>query len=169
MVISKLKQLKKGDMLIRTFKLEEVDYIINSHYEIYNREYQYDLSFRDFITESVNGFIKRSDSKENIWILEIEGKPRGSISIKKVNDKIAQLGLFLVEPDLRGYGYGKQLVQTAIAFCKQNGYQTVILWTNSELKSARRIYEKYGFQLKENQIRILSNKELIEERWELSI
>jgi GNAT superfamily N-acetyltransferase len=161
--------MKKGDMLIRTFKLEEVDYIINSHYEIYNREYQYDLSFRDFITESVNGFIKRSDSKENIWILEIEGKPRGSISIKKVNDKIAQLGLFLVEPDLRGYGYGKKLVQTAIAFCKQNGYQTVILWTNSELKSARRIYEKYGFQLKENQIRILSNKELIEERWELSI
>lgn len=152
MVISKLKQLKKGDMLIRTFKLEDADYIINAHYEIYNREYQYDLSFRDFIAESVSGLIKRSDSKENIWILDIEGKPGGSISIKIVNDKIAQLGLFLVEPDLRGYGYGKEHLQTAIAFCKQNGYQTVILWTNSELKSARRIYEKYGFQLKESEI-----------------
>ena len=119
-------------MVIRMFKLEDADYIINSHYEIYNREYQYDLSFRDFIAESVNGFIKRSDSKENIWILEIEGEPKGSISIKKVNDKVAQLGLFLVEPDLRGSGYGKQLLQTAIAFCKEKGYQTVILWTNSE-------------------------------------
>ncbi|QPA32542.1 GNAT family N-acetyltransferase [Thermaerobacillus caldiproteolyticus] len=151
------------------FKLEDADYIINSYYEIYNREYQYDLSFRDFIAESVNGFIKRSDSKENIWILEIEGEPKGSISIKKVNDKVAQLGLFLVEPDLRGSGYGKQLLQTAIAFCKEKGYQTVILWTNSELKSARCIYEKNGFQLKETRIRNLSNKELIEEKWELSI
>lgn len=151
------------------FKLEDADYIINSHYKIYNREYQYDLSFRDFIAESVNGFIKRSDSKENIWILEIEGEPKGSISIKKVNDKVAQLGLFLVEPDLRGSGYGKQLLQTAIAFCKEKGYQAVILWTNSELKTARRIYEKNGFQLKETRIRNLSNKELIEEKWELSI
>jgi GNAT superfamily N-acetyltransferase len=155
--------------MIRMFKLEDADYIINSHYEIYNREYQYDLSFRDFIAESVNGFIKRSDSKENIWILEIEGEPKGSISIKKVNDKVAQLGLFLVEPDLRGSGYGKQLLQTAIAFCKEKGYQAVILWTNSELKTARRIYEKNGFQLKETRIRNLSNKELIEEKWELSI
>lgn len=151
------------------FKLEDADYIINSHYKIYNREYQYDLSFRDFIAESVNGFIKRSDSKENIWILEIEGEPKGSISIKKVNDKVAQLGLFLVEPDLRGSGYGKQLLQTAIAFCKEKGYQAVILWTNSELKTARRIYEKNGFQLKETRMRNLSNKELIEEKWELSI
>jgi GNAT superfamily N-acetyltransferase len=156
-------------MMIRTFRLEDADYIINSHYEIYNREYQYDLSFRDFIAESVKGFIKRSDSKENIWILEIEGKQRGSISIKKVNDKIAQLGLFLVEPSLRGSGYGKQLLQKAIDFCKEKGYQTIILWTNSELKSARRIYEKNGFQLKETRIQTLSNKELIEERWELSI
>ncbi|BDG47259.1 GNAT family N-acetyltransferase [Parageobacillus sp. KH3-4] len=155
--------------MIRMFKLEDADYIINSHYKIYNREYQYDLSFRDFIAESVNGFIKRSDSKENIWILEIEGEPKGSISIKKVNDKVAQLGLFLVEPDLRGSGYGKQLLQTAIAFCKEKGYQAVILWTNSELKTARRIYEKNGFQLKETRIRNLSNKELIEEKWELSI
>ncbi|OAT72965.1 GNAT family N-acetyltransferase [Parageobacillus thermoglucosidasius] len=155
--------------MIRMFKLEDADYIINSHYKIYNREYQYDLSFRDFIAESVNGFIKRSDSKENIWILEIEGEPKGSISIKKVNDKVAQLGLFLVEPDLRGSGYGKQLLQTAIAFCKEKGYQAVILWTNSELKTARRIYEKNGFQLKETRMRNLSNKELIEEKWELSI
>jgi GNAT superfamily N-acetyltransferase len=61
------------------------------------------------------------------------------------------------------------LLQTAIAFCKEKGYQTVMLWTNSELKSARRIYEKNGFQLKETRIRNLSNKELIEEKWELSI
>ncbi len=156
-------------MMIRSFTLEDSDYIINSHYDIYNREFNYDLSFRAFIAESVDGFIKRSNRKEHIWILEIEGEQRGSISIKKVNDKVAQLGLFLVESGLRGSGYGRHLVEHAIAFCREKGYQKVVLCTNSELKSARSIYEKNGFQLKETRIQTLSNKELIEEKWELCI
>jgi hypothetical protein len=45
----------KGDLvsrvrvMIRSFQLEDADYIIYSHYEIYNREYQYDISFKEFI------------------------------------------------------------------------------------------------------------------------
>ncbi|MGO4349447.1 hypothetical protein AB4Z45_28595 [Paenibacillus sp. MCAF9] len=80
--------------MIRPFQLEDVDYIINSHYNLYNKEFQYDLSFRAFIADRVHGFIERSDSNENIWILESEGKQRSSISIHKVNEDTAQLGLF---------------------------------------------------------------------------
>lgn len=155
--------------MIRKFTLDDADYIINSHYEIYNKEFKYDLSFRDFIQERVKSLIKRSDPKENIWILEVDGKPNGSICIQKVNEDIAQLGLFLVEPGVRGTGYGNRLVQTAIDFCKEIGFKKIILWTNSELISARRIYTKNGFELKETRNQILSNKELIEERWELTI
>lgn len=155
--------------MIRSFKHEDKDYIINSHYDLYNKEYNYDLSFRDFIIEKVEGIINRSSTKENIWILEIEGEKRGSISIQNVNDKVAQLGLFLVEPVKRGSGYGIQLVEKATAFCKVKGYQTVILWTNSDHISARRIYEKKGFQLKQKRRQTLSNKVLTEEKWELSI
>lgn len=55
--------------MIRTFKLEDRSYIINSQSQ-------------QGIAESVDGFIKRSDSsKEKIWILEIEGEPTGSIFI----------------------------------------------------------------------------------------
>ncbi len=77
------------------------------------------------------------------------------------------MGLFLVEPNVRGTGYGQKLVETAINFCKKNGFKSIILWTNSELKSARRIYERFGFELKETQTQMISNKELIEEKWEL--
>ncbi|MDP5277244.1 GNAT family N-acetyltransferase [Chengkuizengella axinellae] len=155
--------------MIRTFRLDDVDYIINSHYKLYNREFNYDLSFRDFIEDKVKGFIKRSNNKENIWILEIQGKQNGSIGINKINEDTAQLGLFLVETNVRGSGYGQQLVQTAIDFCKKSGFNNIILWTNSELTSARRIYEKNGFELKETRIQTLSNKEIIEEQWELTI
>ncbi|WP_197208134.1 GNAT family N-acetyltransferase [Cytobacillus firmus] len=155
--------------MIRTFSLFDVDYIVNSHSELYNKEFKYDLSFRDFIEKSVNEFIERADNKENIWILEIGGKRSGSISIKKVNDHTAQLGLFLVEPNVRGTGYGQKLIDTAIKFCEEMGFDNIILWTNSELKSARRIYERAGFELKKTQTQILSNKEMLEEQWELTI
>ncbi|GKU78043.1 hypothetical protein L3i20_v224400 [Paenibacillus sp. L3-i20] len=91
---------------------------------------------------------------------------RGSISIKKVDEHTAQLGLFLVEPSLRGTGYGHQLVQRAITFCEEIKFKTIILWTNSELISARRIYSRNGFELMETRVQTLSNKELTEERWE---
>lgn len=155
--------------MIRSFRLDDADYIINSHFELYSKEFHYDLSFRDFIADSVTSFIVRSDNKEHIWILELEGERRGSICIKKVNNNSAQLGLFLVEPNVRGAGYGQQLVQAAIDFCKEADFKSIILWTNSELTSARRIYKKNGFKLKETRIQTLSNKELTEEKWELTL
>lgn len=157
----------RGDNMIRTYRLEDKDYIVNSHYDLYKKEFGYDLSFRDFIEESVRGFIERANSDENIFILEIGKKQCGSVSIKRVNDTTAQLGLFLVEPNVRGTGYGQKLFETAINFSKENGFKSIILWTNSELKSARRIYERFGFELKKTQTQVLSNKELIEEKWEL--
>ncbi|MCX2829580.1 hypothetical protein COM13_26875 [Bacillus pseudomycoides] len=156
--------------MIRTFNLEDTNYIINSHYELYNKEYNYDLSFRDFISKNMEGFIERADNiKERIWILEVEKERRGSISIKKVNENVAQLGMFLVDPNLRGAGFGNQLVQKAIHFCQQTNYKTIILWTNNDLKAARHIYENNGFRLIKTRKQTLSNQELLEELWELSI
>lgn len=156
--------------MIRSFHLEDTDYIIRSHYEIYNKEYHYDLSFKEFIENTLNEFIKRADrSKENIWILEMDDEPKGSIGITKVNEHVAQLRLFLVDPGVRGAGYGGQLIQKAIDFCREANYKTIILWTNSELKAARHLYEKYGFRLIETRIQTLSGQDLTEERWELSL
>lgn len=156
--------------MIRTFNLEDTNYIINSHYELYNKKYNYDLSFRDFISKNMEGFIERADNiKERIWILEVEKERRGSISIKKVNENVAQLGMFLVDPNLRGAGFGNQLIQKAIHFCRQTNYKTIILWTNNDLKAARHIYENNGFRLIKTRKQTLSNQELLEELWELSI
>lgn len=111
----------------------------------------------------------RSNKKENIFILEIEGQPSGSISIKQVAEHTAQLGLFLIEPHFRGSGYGKDLIIKALSFCVDNGFNKVILWTNEELEAARFIYQKIGFKLKITQRSILSTKVLLEEQWELEI
>lgn len=153
--------------MIRHYRVEDQDYIVNSHYELYNQEFGYDVSFREFIEKSVRGFMERTDNAETIFILEINEKQSGSVSIKKVNDTTAQLGLFLVEPNVRGTGYGQKLIEAAITFSKENGYRSIILWTNSELKAARRMYERAGFKLKNTRTQMLSKKVLLEEKWEL--
>ncbi|EPZ41419.1 MULTISPECIES: GNAT family N-acetyltransferase [Alicyclobacillus] len=156
--------------MIRSFEDADAQYIIDAHYDIYHREYGYDLSFKDFISNSVNDFISKGDrTSEHIWILDIQQSPKGSIVLTRVDDKTAQIRLFLVEPEFRGLGYGRSLIQQAIDFARLNHYETIILWTNRSLKSARHLYGKFGFKLVEQKMSVLSNQLLIEERWSLTL
>lgn len=156
--------------LIRIITEKDKNYIIESHCRIYRSEYDFDESFRDFITESVNFFMINNDSqKENIWVLDINGVLKGSIGIVKASNEIAQLRWFLLESDQRAKDYGKQLVQEAIDFCKANNYETISLWTNTSLTAARKLYELFGFRISETRNQILSNQVIHEERWELNL
>ncbi len=148
----------------------DIAYVIRSHVEIYKKEYQYDSTFEDFIVETVGQFVQHFDGEwENLWILEIDGRPLGCIGIVKVDDTAAQLRWFLIDPQARGKGYGKELVGEAIRFCQMKNYEKVILWTNRQLHAARKVYEEHGFQLVETRNSRLSNQDMVEERWELSL
>jgi GNAT superfamily N-acetyltransferase len=70
-----------------------------------------------------------------------------------------------LDPTVRGQGYGKRLMEHALEFCRDQSYETVILWTNRELEAARKIYARYGFEIMETKVSVKSNKELLEEKW----
>ncbi|TSB46619.1 GNAT family N-acetyltransferase [Alkalicoccobacillus porphyridii] len=152
--------------MIRTYNQKDAEFVIQSHYELYSQEYGYDLSFKKFIEGNVHGLINRSRADENIWIVDIVGEPKGSIGLGSVDDETAQLGLFLVDPSLRGQGYGHQLIETCIKFCQDHAKKRIILYTNEELTAARHLYRMHGFSLKETWTSTKSNKALKEELWE---
>ncbi|MBO8172835.1 MAG: GNAT family N-acetyltransferase [Bacillaceae bacterium] len=156
--------------MIRPFNQRDIDYVIESHYQIYQREYQYDLTFKAFVESSLTRFLEKFDpERENLWILEVDQQPRGSICIEKIEADTAQLRFFLVEPAVRGQGFGHQLLKQAVDFCRDKDYQTLFLWTNRNLVTARRLYEKFGFFITETREQLLSNQNLVEERWELPL
>src|SRR5262249_36047881 len=81
----------------------------------------------------------------------------------------AKLRILLVHPDGRGRGLGGRLVDTALLFAREAGYERVRLWTNDPLIAARRVYLKRGFALMEEQPHHSFGVDLVGQVYELEL
>ena len=77
--------------------------------------------------------------------------------------------MLYVEPEARGMGLGRTLVDQVVTFSRDNGYERVRLWTQSVLESARKIYTAAGFEKVEENAHHSFGKDLVGEHWELKL
>lgn len=63
------------------------------------------------------------------------------------NDYDSEVNLFILDPSLRGQGYGRKLMDRYIKFCRKNDLDSVFLWTTTDCSF--RFYEQYGFKERE--------------------
>ena len=68
-----------------------------------------------------------------------------------------------------GSGLGSRLVEECVRFARGRDYRRLVLWTNSVLQSARRIYEEQGFRLVEEEEHRSFGKSLVGQNWELEL
>jgi GNAT superfamily N-acetyltransferase len=164
------KPILPQKLTIRSFRQEDIPKIIDMHELLYAEEWGLNTEFRDYVSIAMDKFIGSFDHQaENLWIAEFDAAFAGSIAIVKADTQTAQLRWLLVEPDMRRKGIGNLLVQTAVDFCKEKGYSHTILWTLSFLKTARHIYERFGFYSTITKESHIWGKDLVEECWELVI
>jgi len=153
---------------LRFHKPGDIGYITFRHGVIYTNEYQLDETFEAYVAKHMAEFIENYDpAKDKLWIVEKGTEIVGSIAIVKKDNKIAQLRWLLVEPHVRNKGIGTKLMHEAISFSKSQGYQKIILGTFSDLKFARKLYSKNGFQLVESKNHHIWGQDLAEEQWEM--
>jgi GNAT superfamily N-acetyltransferase len=139
--------MSEGQIQIRTdLKPGDVGYIVYLHGTLYAREYQLDHTFEGYVAQRFGEFAASYDARKDlIAIAELDGRIVGSIVIDDKDNGTAMLRYFLVHPAARGRGLGRQLMDKALAFCRERGFKKVFLWTISELAAAAHLYRQTGF------------------------
>src|SRR5438034_840020 len=125
---------------------------------------------RGLVAEIVAHFVQRYNAKrERCWIAEQDGEVVGSVFLVERSKTVAQLRLLLVEPQARGSGLGTRLVDECVRFARAAGYRKIMLWTQSELRAARRLYQAAGFCVVGKEKNHSFGKDLVSETWELEL
>ncbi len=160
----------RAPYLLRLHQPGDIGWVVHRHGVLYSREYGYDEQFEALVAEITAKFIQNFDpKKERCWIAEKDGEIAGSVFLVKSSKTVAKLRLLLVEPEARGMGIGARLVSECERFARQAGYKKIVLWTQSELLGARRIYQKAGYRLVHEDPHHSFGKDLVAETWELKL
>ncbi len=157
-------------VILRPHRPGDMGWVVERHGSLYASEYGFDQSFEALVAEIVAAFLKSFDpAREACWIAERDGERVGSVFLVRKDDETAKLRLLIVDPEARGIGLGRQLVRETIRFATEKGYRRIVLWTQSSLLPARRIYESLGFRLAASEPHQSFGQSLTGETWELEL
>jgi DNA-binding MarR family transcriptional regulator/GNAT superfamily N-acetyltransferase len=156
--------------VLRPHRAEDLSWVLARHAAIYGREYGWGIQFTVLVAAIIAELKPgRDEAREGCWIAELDAEPAGSVMLVDAGDGVARLRLLLVEPQARGRGIGRRLVEHCISFARAAGYRKITLWTQSVLTGARRIYESAGFVRVEEKPHCSFGVDLVGETWELEL
>lgn len=152
--------------LLRPPRPGDLGWVVQRHGARYAEEYGWDETFEALVARIVADYADHRDTeREHAWIAEVDGAPVGCVFCMKQDDTTAQLRLLLVEPRARGLGIGGRLVEECLRFARRAGYQQIMLWTNDVLADARRIYQRAGFTLVDEEPHHSFGRDLVGQHW----
>ena len=171
-VITSLIRPGTGDrqVALRGLRPGDMGWVVERHGAIYADEYGWDGDFEALVARIVADYhAGLRPGRESAWIAEVDGARAGCVFCCQRDASTAQLRILLVEPWARGLGIGARLVEACTSFASQAGYDTIVLWTNDVLASARRIYEAAGFRLVDEEPHHSFGHDLVGQHWELAL
>lgn len=99
-----------------------------------------------------NDVISLSNPKEEIidkggfiFYAKLYDEIIGTASLLKKSETVFELGKMAVSEKAQGYKIGTLLLEHCVKFATQKEIKTLILYSNTQLKSAIHLYRKYGF------------------------
>ncbi len=159
--------MSEANIELREALASDMDWVVQQHGAQYLREFGWNSEFEALVADIVTKMQAQHDPAwERGWIAELDGQRVGSVFVVRKGATQAQLRLLLLTPKARGRGLGSRLTDECIAFAQALGYQSMILWTHSNLTVARAIYARRGFRLIQSEPYHGFGCDLVGETWE---
>jgi ribosomal protein S18 acetylase RimI-like enzyme len=123
--------------------------IVAHHGRLYGEEYGVDASFEGHVAATVAEAAARGfpGTREAICMVELGGEHVGSLALTDEGNDEAAIRWFVLNPEVRGRGLGRRLLEEMLAKAADAGYARVRLETFSELEAAAHLYRDHGFEL----------------------
>ena len=158
--------------VLRPHRVGDMGWIVYREGLAYAEQYGWDATFEALAADIVSHFINHFDPvRERCWIDEVDGRHVGHVFLVKhpSQAQTAKLRLLFVEPSARGTGLGHALVNECVRFARTAGYRKIVLWTQSILTAAHRIYQGAGFRLVKEEPHHSFGQDLVGQEWELDL
>jgi ribosomal protein S18 acetylase RimI-like enzyme len=122
------------------------------HHQPYFEKFNRDWIEKYFVMEPIDEFVL-TDPEEAllkpggaILMATYDGEIAGTVALRKVADKVYEFTKMAVDEKFRRKGIAEALSYASFQKAKELGADKVILYSNSQLTGAIRLYEKLGFK-----------------------
>ena len=169
----------------------DIGSIIHLHGVIYAAECGYNHEFEGYVCGTFQSFAASyRPGRDRLWVAETSGPGGlcggpgapgglgnpgapadlvGSVAIIGHTETTAQLRWLLIQPSYRGKRLGQRMLDEALQFCRERGYQQVFLLTTSDQQTAIHMYKKAGFVKTETKPVQIWGRSFTDERYELTL
>lgn len=160
-----------GAVRIRTFRVDDTDWVIRTHGDLYARDEGFDRTIEDVVARNLTQYVEARDpTRECGWIAEKNGERAGSIFCFATADPaIVRMRMFLLLPEYRGLGWGRALLGHSMEFARDAGYARYTLWTHESHRAACALYAASGFELVESRPARNFGLDVVEQHWEIDL
>lgn len=152
--------------------------IIELHETYYDEYWDLDYEFSREVAVELAEFLGRYDEAANrLWLVMDDPDSDGEQDIQgalvvdgqQTSDEGARIRWVILSPELHGQGLGRELMDRAMAFCEEENFDRVYLWTYEGLAAARHLYEEHGFTLIEEDTRQDWGPEITYQQFEVKL
>ncbi|MDA0746275.1 MAG: GNAT family N-acetyltransferase [bacterium] len=108
------------------------------------------LRVRDQLRRSIQKYFAEFKPEGRLFVaLFQENTLRALVAVDRINETRGILKWIFVASGDRGQGIGSGLLDRAIGFAQDAGYELLVLGTMTEMEAAHRLYKKKGFVFKQ--------------------
>jgi GNAT superfamily N-acetyltransferase len=127
----------------------DADAIVALHDRVYRADWDRNDEFVAAVARSVASARAAGwpGSGGAVWLVELDGRLAGSLGLTDEGAGVGHVRWFVFEPELRGRGLGRSLLEELLADARAAGMQRLELETFSALSTAARLYRAAGFEV----------------------